>query len=84
MAQQNQFTKKTVILSDIPGITSRGIYAEIVFMLKAKNIKTAIVIGEQWSIYYPFLQDAVESVQHYRDNRSFLISILFTISLKKS
>ena len=72
MAQQNQFTKKTVILSDIAGATSKGIYAEIVFMLKAKSIKNAIVIGEQWSSYYPFLQEAVYNVQHFATTEAFL------------
>lgn len=72
MEQQNQFTKKTIILSDVPGANSKGVYAEIVFMLKAKNIKRAIVIGEQWNIYYPFLQDAVEDVQHLPTTTVFL------------
>ncbi len=72
MQQQNQFIKKTIILSDVPGANSKGAYAEIVFMLKAKNIKRAIVIGEQWSTYYPFLQDAVEEVQHFVSTLAFL------------
>ncbi len=72
MQQQNQFTKKTIILSDVPGANSKGIYAEIVFMLKAKSIKRAIVIGEHWSTYYPFLQDAVADVQHFPTTTVFL------------
>ncbi len=73
MQQQNQFSTKTIILSDVPGGDSKGVYAEIVFMLKAKNIKKAIVIGEQWSVYYPFLQDAVEQVQHFTTTEIFLL-----------
>ena len=72
MQQQNQFTKKTIILSDVPSVNGQGVYAEIVFMLKAKNIKRAIAIGEQWSTYYPFLQDAVEEVQHFATTSVFL------------
>lgn len=73
MQQQNQFGNKTIILSDVPGGDSKGVYAEIVFMLKAKSIKKAIVIGEQWSTYYPFLQDAVEKVQHFTTTEIFLL-----------
>ena len=72
MQQQNQFNQKTIILSDFPGADNKGIYAEIIYMLKAKNIKRAIVIGEQWSIYYPFLQEAVEQVQHFSTTEIFL------------
>jgi alanine racemase len=73
MQQQNQFTKKTVILSDFPGAGNEGIYAEIVFMLKAKNIQRAIIIGEQWSLYYPFMQDTVKHVQHFAATEIFLL-----------
>ncbi len=73
MQQQNQFTQKTIILSDFPGINTKGIYAEIVFMLKAKKINRAIVIGEQWNLYYPFLQDAVKHVEHFITTRIFLL-----------
>lgn len=73
MQQQNQFTKKTVILSDVPGANSQGVYAEIIFMLKAKSVEKAIVIGEQWNSYYPFLQDAVKQVQHYITTELFLL-----------
>lgn len=72
MQQQNQFIQKTVILSDIPGAESKDVYAEIIDMLKAKAVKRAIVIGEQWSIYYPFMQDAVEQVQHFFTTEIFL------------
>lgn len=72
MQQQNQFAQKTVILSDIPGAENKGIYAEITEMLKAKKIKRAIVIGEQWNMYYPFLQNAVEQVQHFLTTEIFL------------
>src|ERR1700759_3671970 len=51
MQQQNQFAEKTVILSDVPGADNKGTYAEIIFMLKARNIKRAIVIGEHWKTY---------------------------------
>jgi alanine racemase len=73
MQQQNQFSQKTIILSDLPGADSKGVYAEMVYMLKAKNIKRAIVIGEQWSMYYPFLQEAVEQVQRFATTESFLL-----------
>ena len=73
MQQQNQFSEKTIILSDLPGADSQGVYAEIVYMLKAKNIKRAIVIGEQWSMYYPFLQEAVERVQQFATTENFLL-----------
>src|SRR5690242_20723316 len=73
MQQQNQFNKKTVILSDFPGAGNEGIYAEIVFMLKAKNIQRAIIIGEQWSLYYPFMRDAVKHVEHFATTEIFLL-----------
>ena len=73
MQQQNQFSQKTIILSDFPGADNKGVYAEIIYMLKAKNIKRAIVIGEQWNIYYPFLQDAVEQVQQFATTEHFLL-----------
>ena len=65
MQQQNQFTQKTVILSDMPGADSKGAYAEIIFMLKARDIQRAIVIGEHWKTYYPFLKDAITGVDYY-------------------
>lgn len=73
MQQQSQFTQKTIILSDLPGADSKGVYAEIIYMLKAKNIKRAIVVGEQWSVYYPFLQEAIERVQQFATTEIFLL-----------
>jgi alanine racemase len=70
--QQNQFPQKTVILSDVPGANSKGVYAEIIFMLKARNIKRAVVIGEHWKTYYPFLKDAIAYVDHYASTNDFL------------
>ncbi|SFP93047.1 bifunctional UDP-N-acetylmuramoyl-tripeptide:D-alanyl-D-alanine ligase/alanine racemase [Parafilimonas terrae] len=71
MQQQNQFTHKTVILSDVPG-ASKGAYAEIIFVLKARNISSTIVIGEQWKAYFPFLKEAIENVYHYNSTNEFL------------
>jgi len=73
MQQQNQFNKKTVILSDLPGADNKGAYAEVIQMLKAKNIKRAIVIGEHWSMYSPFLQDEIEQVQQFATTEIFLL-----------
>ncbi len=72
MQQQNQFEQKTVILSDIPGLNSNGAYAEIIFMLKARNISKVIVIGEQWKTYFPFLKEAIENVSHFIATNEFL------------
>lgn len=72
MQQQNQFTQKTVILSDVPGANNKGAYAEIIFMLKARNIKRAILIGEHWKTYFPFLKDAINEVDYYFSTTEFL------------
>ena len=72
MKQQNQFPEKTVILSDMPGADNRGAYAEIIFMLKARDIRRVMVIGEHWNTYYPFLQDAIADVQYFPSTESFL------------
>ena len=71
MRQQNQFAHKTVILSDVPG-ANNGAYADIIFMLKARNINSAIVIGEQWKTYFPFLKEAVDDVYYYTSTNEFL------------
>ncbi|MEP6464990.1 MAG: bifunctional UDP-N-acetylmuramoyl-tripeptide:D-alanyl-D-alanine ligase/alanine racemase [Parafilimonas sp.] len=71
MQQQNQYTAKTVILSDMPGAENKGAYAEIIFMLKARNIKKVIVIGEQWKTYYPFLKDAIDEVDYFLSATEF-------------
>jgi alanine racemase len=70
--QQNQFTQKTVILSDLPGEHNSGAYAEIIFMLKARGIQKAIVIGEQWKTYYPFLKEAINDADHFLSRAVFL------------
>jgi alanine racemase len=72
MQQQNQFEQKTVILSDIPGLNSNGAYAEITFMLKARNISKVIVIGEQWKTYFPFLKETIDNVIHFISTNEFL------------
>lgn len=71
MQQQNQFAHKTVILSDVPG-ANNGAYADIIFMLKARNINSAIVIGEQWKTYFPFLKETVDDVYYYTSTNEFL------------
>ncbi|MBV9963972.1 MAG: bifunctional UDP-N-acetylmuramoyl-tripeptide:D-alanyl-D-alanine ligase/alanine racemase [Parafilimonas sp.] len=76
MQQQNQYTEKTVILSDMPGVDNKGAYAEIIFMLKARGIQKAIVIGEHWKTYFPFLQDAINNVIHYTSTTAFLNKFL--------
>jgi len=73
MQQQNQFTQKTVILSDVPGADNKGSYAEIIFMLKARAVNHAIVIGEHWKTYYPFLKEAVDEVSYYPSTNEFLV-----------
>jgi alanine racemase len=70
--QQNQFQQKTVILSDIPGLNSSGAYAEIIFMLKARNVSKVIVIGEQWKTYFPFLKEAIDNVSQFISTTEFL------------
>jgi alanine racemase len=72
MQQQNQYTEKTVILSDMPGADSKGDYAEIIFMLKARDIKRVMVIGEQWKTYFPFLKDAINEVAYFTSTTEFL------------
>ncbi|HEX5153998.1 MAG TPA: bifunctional UDP-N-acetylmuramoyl-tripeptide:D-alanyl-D-alanine ligase/alanine racemase [Parafilimonas sp.] len=72
MQQQNQFTQKTVILSDLPGENNKGAYAEIIFMMKARDIQKAIVIGEQWKTYYPFLKEQISDAEHFFSRASFL------------
>ncbi len=76
MQQQNQYTDKTVILSDMPGAANKGDYAEIIFMLKARSIKKVIVIGEHWKIYFPFLKEAINTVDHYASTTEFLSKFL--------
>jgi alanine racemase len=76
MQQQNQYIEKTVILSDIPGVENKGDYAEIIFMLKARNIKRAIVIGERWETYYPFFKDEIDRVDHFSSTAEFLSKFL--------
>ncbi|MGN6213766.1 bifunctional UDP-N-acetylmuramoyl-tripeptide:D-alanyl-D-alanine ligase/alanine racemase [Parafilimonas sp.] len=71
MQQQNQFTHKTVILSDAPG-ANNGAYADIIFMLKARNVSSAIVIGTQWKNYFPFLKEAINDVYYYASTNEFL------------
>lgn len=71
MQQQNQFAHKTVILSDVPG-ANNGAYADIIFMLKARSINSAIVIGEQWKTYFPFLKETVDDVYYYTSTNEFL------------
>jgi Alr-MurF fusion protein len=75
MQQQNQYSAKTIILSDTPGADNKGDYAEIIFMLKARDIKRVIVIGEQWKTYYPFLQDAINDVDYFTSTTAFLNKI---------
>ena len=55
----------------MPGADNKGIYAEIIFMLKAKGIKKVIVIGDYWNTYFPFLQDAIENVQYFPSTQSY-------------
>lgn len=71
MQQQNQFTQRAVILSDVPG-ANKGAYAEIIFMLKARSINHVVVIGEQWKTYYPFLTEAVVGAAYYPSTNDFL------------
>jgi len=72
MQQQNQFAQKTAILSDLPGEHNNGAYAEIIFLLKARGIQKAIVIGEQWKTYYPFLKEAISDADHFPSRAAFL------------
>ncbi|MEO8712229.1 MAG: bifunctional UDP-N-acetylmuramoyl-tripeptide:D-alanyl-D-alanine ligase/alanine racemase, partial [Parafilimonas sp.] len=72
MQQQNQYIAKTVILSDMPGADNKGAYAEIIFMLKARDIKKVIVIGEQWKTYFPFLKDEINEVDYFPSTSEFL------------
>ncbi len=76
MQQQNQYTEKTVILSDMPGADNKGAYAEIIFMLKARSIQKVIVIGEQWNTYFPFLKDAIIDVAYFSSTIEFLNKFL--------
>ena len=71
MQQQNQFMQKAVILSDLPA-ANKGAYAEILFMLKARGINKAIVIGEQWGSYFPFLKEAISNSEYYTSRQAFL------------
>lgn len=71
MQQQNQFTQRAVILSDVPG-ANKDAYAEIIFMLKARNINNVIVIGEHWKTYYPFLTEAVAEAAYYPSTNDFI------------
>ncbi|MFT4154632.1 bifunctional UDP-N-acetylmuramoyl-tripeptide:D-alanyl-D-alanine ligase/alanine racemase [Parafilimonas sp.] len=69
--QQNQFTHRTVILSDVPG-DGNGAYTEIIFMLKARNINSVIVIGEQWKTYFSSLKEVVKDSYYYASTNDFL------------
>jgi alanine racemase len=76
MQQQNQFTNKTVILSDVPGTDSAERYEEIISMLKARAIKRAIVIGGNWKKHLPVLQTSISEVEGYATTRDFLDKFL--------
>jgi alanine racemase len=56
----------------LPGANNNGAYAEIIFMLKARDIQKAIVIGEQWKTYYPFLKDAISEADYFPSRVAFL------------
>lgn len=76
MQQQNQYFNKTVILSDVSGDDNAGRYEALIFMLKACNVKRAIVIGVQWKKYLPLLQASVIEVDSYASTQDFLEKLL--------
>lgn len=53
MAQQNQFKKRTVILSDIlqSGKSEKSLYQEVAISLKERNVQRLIGIGEKISLH---------------------------------
>jgi alanine racemase len=76
LAQQNQHTKKTLILSDIfqTGLQSDVLYRQVAEMLKAKKVDRLVGVGESLTKYQEtfevpekhFYEDTSTMLQHLR------------------
>ncbi|NNV55573.1 bifunctional UDP-N-acetylmuramoyl-tripeptide:D-alanyl-D-alanine ligase/alanine racemase [Limnovirga soli] len=73
LAQQQQQTNRTVIISDIPATSSeRDAYLQVIEMLKARNIHTLITIGEHWMAFESLLQQSFPLLQQYISTDAFI------------
>jgi len=51
LKQQNQHPRRTLILSDIPGIDSEAVYNQVRHLLKSKSVDRLIAVGEHIGKY---------------------------------
>ena len=61
LKQQNQHPRRTLILSDIPGVDSELIYEKVSHLLTNKSVNRLIAVGEKISKYASMFTCEVES-----------------------
>ncbi|MDQ2751869.1 MAG: bifunctional UDP-N-acetylmuramoyl-tripeptide:D-alanyl-D-alanine ligase/alanine racemase, partial [Bacteroidota bacterium] len=72
LLQQNQYTKKTVIISDFAVAVDDKIYKQIADVLHSKKINRVITVGEVWFRLKKLLQNQIEHTQHFITTQSFI------------
>lgn len=71
LMQQQQQSRRTVIISDIPAAKNGEAYQEVIEMLHARKIQRVITIGEQWNKHQSLINNILVT-QHYQDTASFI------------
>ena len=83
--QQNQHSRKTLILSDIPGVDSGEVYEQVLLMLESKSVDRLIGVGELISKYaadFPCEKEFFTSTEEFLHSFSSLKFSNETILLK--
>jgi len=71
LAQQQQQSQRTVIISDIPSAKNGEAYEEVIEMLHSRKIYRAITIGEEWNKHQSLIKK-IPVTQYYHDTNSFI------------
>ncbi|BAV08995.1 alanine racemase [Filimonas lacunae] len=72
LQQQNQYLKRTVILSDLPAFTAEENYGMVAQILEQKQIDRIITIGSKWQGYARLLAALPARVEQYASTDVFL------------
>ncbi len=72
LLQQQQHTRKTIILSDLPSGADDKSYRLVIQMLVAKQISRAILIGEKWFQFEQLLHELIKEVELFKNTDSFI------------
>ena len=85
LKQQNQHQRRTLILSDIPGIDSEAVYEQVKNLLENKSVDRLIAVGEHISKYavdFPFETECFASTADFLEHFSSIKFHNETILLK--